>query len=80
MAIMRVTPPPDNGAHGDTLLRALSRNQVPRSKKTLAGGPLKNTRIGLFSWPSCVSRPPQWRDQFLAAGQAGLKSRAPDPG
>ena len=22
---------------------------------------LKNTRIGLFSWPSCVSRPPRQR-------------------
>ena len=29
-----------------------------------AAGPsrlLKNTRIGLFSWPSCVSRPPRQR-------------------
>ena len=25
-----------------------------------------------------VSRASQWRDQFLVAGQAGLKSRAPD--
>ena len=25
-----------------------------------------------------AARASQWRDQFLAAGQAGLKSRAPD--
>ena len=28
------------------------------AKDTLTSRLLKNTRIGLFSWPSCVSRPP----------------------
>ena len=30
------------------------------------------------NWGSRRPRASQWRDQFLAAGQAGLKSRAPD--
>ena len=30
------------------------------------------------NWGSRRRGPSQWRDQFLAAGQAGLKSRAPD--
>ena len=30
------------------------------------------------SWGITAARASQWRDQFLAAGQASLKSRAPD--
>ena len=29
-------------------------------------------------WGITAARASHWRDQFLAAGQAGLKSRAPD--
>ena len=32
-----------------------------KDDKTISSRLLKNTRIGLFSWPSCVSRPPRQR-------------------
>ena len=33
---------------------------------------------GSSTKPKLAARASQWREQFLAAGQAGLKSRAPD--
>ena len=57
----------------DGFKRRLSSRALRRDAITRAGGRcarceerppsrlLKNTRIGLFSWPSCVSRPPRQR-------------------
>ncbi len=49
----RVIEPP---ATGET-----ARWLAPARSSTRSSRLLKNTRIGLFSWPSCVSRPPRQR-------------------
>ena len=36
------------------------------------------SRVGVAGMGITAARASRWRDQFLAAGQAGLKSRAPD--
>ena len=54
----------EQGAHSRPVLPL---DRICERRPVLGGGShtssrlLKNTRIGLFSWPSCVSRPPRQR-------------------